>query len=123
MISALRKSTSLVRPRVLSSFATKEWTRSFQTTPKVEAESMGNLIDKGKEGAEFVVSGTFNILYPLSLFQFQTESHLFSKIQRVYLKKYCLFICRYRTICYFCPEIKLIMFFDSKPLFLTTIKN
>ena len=74
MISALRKSTSLVRPRVLSSFATKEWTRSFQTTPKVEAESMGNLIDKGKEGAEFVVSGTFNILYPLSLFQFQTES-------------------------------------------------
>ena len=74
MISALRKSTSLVRPRVLSSFATNEWTRSFQTTPKVEAESMGNLIDKGKEGAEFVVSGTFNILYPLSLLQFQTES-------------------------------------------------
>ena len=92
MISALRKSTSLVRPRVLSSFATKEWTRSFQTTPKVEAESMGNLIDKGKEGAEFVVSGTFNILYPLSLFQFklnhnsfQSTTCLFEKVLPFYL--------------------------------------
>jgi len=76
MISALRKSTSLVRPRVLSSFATKEWTRSFQTTPKVEAESMGNLIDKGKEGAEFVVSGTFiyYTLYPYSNFKLNHNS-------------------------------------------------
>ena len=34
------------------------WTRNFQSTPRVEAaDSMGKLIESGKEGAEFVVSG------------------------------------------------------------------
>ena len=34
------------------------WTRNFQSSPRVEAaDSMGKLIESGKEGAEFVVSG------------------------------------------------------------------
>jgi hypothetical protein len=70
MIAKLfRSSTSFAAPQrtLAASFANRDgWTRSFQTSSKVEADSMGNLIDKGKEGAEFVVSGKFYFVVPPS---------------------------------------------------------
>ena len=33
--------------------------RSFVNTPRSEADGMGSLIDKGKNGAEYVVSGKY----------------------------------------------------------------
>jgi hypothetical protein len=61
MISALRTKVRLpIRRVAAASIAQRDvWTRNFQSTPQGSADSMGKLIESGKEGAEFVVSGTF----------------------------------------------------------------
>ena len=47
-----------VRRAAAASVAQREgWMRNFQSSSRVEADSMGKLIESGKEGAEFVVSG------------------------------------------------------------------
>ena len=58
LMSAIRRSVPVRRVAAASVAQRDTWVRNFQSTPRAEADSMGNLIDKGKEGAEFVVSGT-----------------------------------------------------------------
>lgn len=67
-MSALRRSVPVRRVAAASVAQRDTWVRNFQSTPRAEADSMGNLIDKGKEGAEYVVSGTILFLIFTVLF-------------------------------------------------------
>ena len=68
MLSAIRRSVPVRRVAAASVAQRDTWVRNFQSTPRAEADSMGNLIDKGKEGAEFVVSGTIFLLLLFDMF-------------------------------------------------------
>ena len=46
------------RGRVLGGAQAPNLQQGIHSTSSAEADSMGSLIDKGKDGAEYVVSGT-----------------------------------------------------------------
>jgi hypothetical protein len=54
----LRQSGRAVVPRAGRALGAQAPQRLLHGTTRAEADSMGSLIDKGKDGAEYVVSGT-----------------------------------------------------------------
>ena len=57
MLGSILRQTGRVVPRAGRALGAQT-PRFVHGTPRAEADSMGSLIDKGKDGAEYVVSGT-----------------------------------------------------------------